>query len=320
MVFNGFTNEEDTRKYREFLKSQFFRNSVRTLTSLETDMDGLTPAEIWTEVEHLINELRKTEPEDRELLVSHLHSLTRRNVQVIRRDGQEVKRTDSDVDRTETCIFYCLALILEATSRDERENPHHYLLDALVKKMMEIDHPILPQLHKGIKGDGEMFEERAGRELIKEDDPLKVADKWTETLRKVFDHYANRMYSYVKRERRHEFDALWKAFANDGMVSELMKENVPIKGDEQKELETGYNAKALFNIYGLLFRQGFFSGIRGETPLAKELTEHEDPETKNTVIAKYEYFKSDQAGIKPQFNALDRDMYEHIMKMITEES
>ena len=317
MVYNGLTLEEDTKKYREFLKSQIFRNASSILTHIETDNGGLTAAEIWEEVDGLIKELRRTEPEDREALVSHLYSKTRRKVQDICRDGKTQKREIPEIEQTVTCILYCLALRLEATCKEAESNPHNDLLDALVEELIRLDHPILPLLHKGIKAAGDKYENKAGRELIVEHDLLKIGDGWKEQLGVVFDHYADRISNFVDSGHREKFDALWKTFIEDTMVSQLMKDYVPIKGDEHKELDIQYNAKALFNIYGLLYRKGFFTGINGETPLAKKLTEHYDCETGNLVSAKYEYFKSDQAGIKPQFDTLDGDMYSHIMNIIT---
>lgn len=300
------------------MKTQLFRNASRTLTRLETDAGGLTSAEVWTEVQDLIADLRTLDADDRDIMVSEFYTNTRRKVREIVRDGLKVFRPDEDVERTVTCIFYCLALCLEATTKDQEHNPHNNLLDALVEEMIRLDHPILEDLHKGIKEDGDRFEARAGKELIEERDPLQVEDEWTPQLARVFKHYADRMWYFVESSHRDAFNRLWDILLTDIMVSQMMKKSQPVAGDEHKELGISFNAKALFNIYGMLYRRGFFvASIKGETPLAAKVTEHYDCETNNKTKAKYEYFKSEMEGIKPQFKGMDADVERHVIGLIT---
>ena len=318
MVYESLSIQEDKRKFREFIKTQLFRNASRTLIRLETDAGGLTAAEVWTEVQELIGELRTLDADDRDIMVSEFYTNTRRKVREIRRDGREVFRPDEDVERTVTCIFYCLALCLEATTKDQEHNPHNNLLDALVEEMIRLDHPILEKLHKGIKEDGDRFELRDGRELIEEKDPLQTEDEWTPKLERVFKHYADRIGKYVERDHRNAFYRLWDILLQDTKVSQVMRQPKPVAGDEHKELGISYNAKAIFNIYGMLFRRGFFdSSIRGETPLAAKLTEHYDCETNNNTKAKYEYFKSEMDEIRDQFRGMDPDVEKHVIGLIT---
>ena len=318
MAYESWSAEEDKKKFREFMKTPLFCNASRTLTRLETDADGLTPAEVWTEVLELIGELRTLDAEYRDIMVSEFYTITRRKVREIERDGRKVFRKDEDVERTVTCIFYCLALCLEATTKDQAHNPHNHLLDALVEEMIRLDHPILEKLHRGIKEDGDRLELRAGRELIEEKDPLKVEDEWAPQLERVFKHYANKMWSYVESSHRDAFNRLWDILLTDPAVSQVMKKPIPVAGDEQKELGISYNAKALFNIYGMLYRRGFFvAGIRGETPLAAKVTQHYDRDTNNLKGAKYEYFKSEMNGIKEQFRGMDSDTERHVIDLIT---
>lgn len=317
MAYESLSIEEDSRKFREFMKTQLFRNASRTLTRLETDAGGLTAAEVWKEVQDLIGDLRTLEPDDRDIMVSEFYSNTRRKVREIARDGLKVFRQDQDVERTVTCIFYCLALCLEATTKDQTNNPHNNVLDALVEEMIRMNHPILCDLFKGIKEDGDRFEARAGKELIVEHDPLQEEDEWTPNLARVFRHYADRMWEYVERGHRDAFNQLWDVLLADPIVSQMMKKPQHIEGDEHKELRISYNAKALFNIYGMLFRRGFFvASIKGETPLATKVTEHYDSETNNKTKAKYEYFKSEMEGIKPNFKGMNADIETHVVGII----
>ena len=300
------------------MKTQLFRNASRTLTRLETEVGGLTAAEVWIEVQELIGDLRTLDADDRDIMVSEFYTNTRRKVRAIKRDGREVIRPDEDVERTVTCIFYCLALCLEATTKDQEHNPHNNLLNALVEEMIRLDHPILEDLHKGIKEDGDRFESRAGRELIEEKDPLQAEDEWTPKLERVFKHYADRMWQYVESSHREAFNRLWDILLTDLRASQAMRQPKPVAGDEHKELGINYNAKALFNIYGMLFRRGFFvASIRGETPLAAKLTEHYDCDTNKNTTAKYEYFKSEMNGIRDQFRGMDPDVENYVIGLIT---
>jgi len=317
MVYKTLTLEEDSREFRRFMKTQLFRNASRTIARLETDAGGLTAAEVWTEVENLLGELRSLDAADRDIMVSQFYTNEKRRVHEIERDGHKVFREKDDVERTVTCIFYCLALMLEATTKDQPNNPHNDLLDALVEMMIDMDHPILADLHKGIKEDGDKFEKRAGRELIEEHDPLEVEDEWLPQLRKVVEHYANRMYKHVERSHQAWYNTFWNQMLSDGIFIQTMKEPKLVAGDEHKELEVKFNAKCLFNIYGMLYRRGFFVGtIKGETPLAKHVTEHYDSETNDKTKAKYEYFKSEGERIANQFKGMTADVEQHVLKTL----
>lgn len=317
MVYRTLSLEEDTRRFRDFKKSQIFRNASRALTRLEMKNGGLTASEVWTEVEALIIELRATDALDRDIMVSQLFTNLRRKVREIERDGHNVIRDDDEVERTITCIFYCLALCLEATTKDQENNPHNDLLDALVKEIIEMNNPILDDLAKSIKEEGEMFESRAGRELIEEKDPLEIEEEWKCQLETVFKHYADKTWEKIERKHLDAFNELWIILLDDIQVSQTMRLNIPIAGDEHAELGINYNAKCIFNIYGMLYRRGFFDhSIKGPTPLAKFVTEHYDCETNNTKIAKYEYFKCEDHGITDQFHGMTSDVEMHVIEII----
>ena len=317
MLYETLSIEEDTKRFRKFIKLPLFRNASRTLQHLETDAGGLTPAEVWTEVENLLSEMRTIMPEDREVMVAQLVNNIKRRVRGIRRDGEEVLRTEDDIKRTTTCIFYCLALVFEATSKDAKSNPHNDLLDAMVEEMIMMNNPVLESLHTGIKADGDRYEARAGHELIEESDPMVTEDEWSENLNRLIDYYANRVWGKVKAERRDAFNSFWEEVKKSGQLSETLRKKCIVQGDEHKELGFDYNAKCVFNIYGMLFRKGFFvSGIKGETPLAKLVTRHYDGDTGNEVYARYEYFKHDQNGILPQFCGMPNDVENMIVELI----
>lgn len=317
MVYNVFNIEEDERKYREFLDSQLFRNASKALTHLETDAGGLTAAEVWQEVENLLVDLRTTDADDREDMVSLLYSKVKRRVRIIRRDDESAApRTDAEVERTTTCVLYCLALRLEATTRKQDENPHNDLLDELVDELIRMHHPVLAMLYHEIKTQGDKNERR--NKVVPELDPLKVEDKRKADLLKVVNHYANRIMKDVEYKRRDAFSLFWDKVMEDDRICQLLMEFVPISGDEHKELGITYNAKAMFNIYGMLLKRGVFSGVKGPTPLAKRLTEHEDCDKLKMVSAKYEYFNTESVGIDSQFDAMSGDMKEHVAHTIQE--
>ena len=317
MLYETLSIEEDTNRYRKFIKLPLFRNASRTLRQQETDAGGLTPAEVWTEVENLLSEMRTIMPEDREVMVAQMVGNVKRRVRSIRRDGEEVQRTEDEINRTVTCIFYCLALVFEATSKDANSNPHNDLLDAMVEEMIRMNNPVLEPLHAGIKADGTKFESREGHELIEENDPMVVEDEWSENLNRLIDYYADRVWRMVKLERKDAFNSFWEKVKANSQLSATLRKKCNVKGDEHKELGFDYNAKCIFNIYGMLYRKGFFVGsIKGETPLAKQVTGHYDKDTGDEVFARYEYFKHDQEGIATQFSGMPEDVGNIIVELI----
>ena len=66
----------------------------------------------------------------------------------------------------------------------------------------------------------------------------------------------------------------------------------------------------------MLFRRGFFTGIKGYDPLAKAVTEHYDSDTQNQVQARADYFKTELEGIAQQFYGFGSDLRERILKMM----
>ena len=89
-----------------------------------------------------------------------------------------------------------------------------------------------------------------------------------------------------------------------------------MKGSEEKELGVAYNAKAIFNIFGLLYNRDFFMGIKGAKPLAIAVTKHYDSETKDEVYARSDYFKPEQVNQDQQFLGFGSDLQERIVKMM----
>ena len=104
----------------------------------------------------------------------------------------------------------------------------------------------------------------------------------------------------------------------DPVIVAMMREDRGINGDERDELGVAYNAKAIFNIFGMLFKRDFFTGIKGYEPLAKAVTGHYDSETQKKVYAKAEYFKPEQVGIGRQFLGFGGDLAAMIVKKINE--
>jgi len=304
--------EEDSRRCREFMRTQLFRNANRTLTRLETEAGGLTPAEVWQEVEGIINELRGMEVDDRDVMVSQITTNLRRKLKKIERDDEQVVRGKDEQDRTITCILYCLALRLEATTKQQDENPHNDLLDALVEELDHINHQCLPLLFYFIKADGERNENR--NQFVEEEDPLRVKDGWLYQMSVVVNHYANRMNPKVERHGRDAFDRFWDIAQKDMMFSGLLRMKKNIAGDEHTELGFDYNSTFIFNVYGLLYKHAFFNAgeINGWDPLAKAVTYHYDGEKLKYVKAKQEYFKFMEAGILPQYNSMSADQLEHV--------
>ena len=316
MKFKTFDIEEDNKRYREFLSSPQFRYATKAITHYETEDGGLTPAEVWHEVDELFAYLKGVDAEDHADMVVQLFSQERRRLKNLERDGETMTLEGEQMERTLTTVFYCMALRLERTCKVQAKNPHNDLIDAIVEELARIHHPVLALLHYTINQDGDIYEAKTGK-TMGELDPMTEDEHWEVALKRVFDHYSNRMWPKVELTHREQYNQFWDSLIEDSVVVAMMREGNGVKGDECKDLGVAYNAKAIFNIFGMLYQRDFFTGINGWEPLAKAVTEHYDSETKKQVHAKAEYFKAfEQVGIKPQFQGMGSDLAERILKMI----
>ena len=314
MKFKTFDIEEDNKRYREFLNSPQFRYATKAITHYETNDGGLTPAEVWHEVDVLFAYMRGVDAEDHADMVVQLFSQERRRLKNLERDGETLILEKELMERTLTTVFYCMALRLERTCMVQAKNPHNDLIDAIAEELARIHHPLLSLLHYTINKDGDIYEARTGK-TMSELDPMTENENWTVALKRIFDHYSNRMWSQVERSHMERYNKFWDSLIENSVVVAMMREDTSVKGDEHKELGVVYNAKAIFNIFGMLYKRDFFMGIKGWEPLAKAVTEHYDSETKKRVQAKSEYFKAfEQVGIQQQFYGFGNDLAEIILK------
>ena len=316
MAFKGFDIEEDDSKFRQFMQSEQFKAACKGLRKYEEQAEGLTPAEVWHEVDMILADLKTLEAENRGTYMEEVLVRERRRLSQIEREGKIWDRTREQVKRSLTCIFYCLALRLERTSRNQSANPHNELIDAIVEMLEEMRDPVLPLLYKCIKDEGDRMETKSGRKMD-ELNPLAEDEEWSGQWRKVANHYANRLYNSVKLDRREEYNCVWTALEEDERVSAIMQKFSPLKGDEHKELEVNYNAKAMFNILGLMYRMEFFSGFGGLKPFATKTTEHYDKETNKKVNAKREYFDPEGVNIEQRFVGLTADEINHVKALLS---
>ena len=316
MAFKGFDIEEDDSKFRQFMQSEQFKAACKGVRKYEEQAEGLTPAEVWHEVDMILADLKTLEAENRGTYMEEVLVRERRRLTQMEREGKIWDRTREQVKRSLTCIFYCLALRLERTSRNQSANPHNELIDAIVEMLEEMRDPVLPLLYKCIKDEGDRMETKSGRKMD-ELNPLAEDEEWSGQWRKVANHYANRLYNSVKLDRREEYNCVWTALEEDERVSAIMQKFSPLKGDEHKELEVNYNAKAMFNILGLMYRMEFFSGFGGLKPFATKATEHYDKETNKKVNAKREYFDPEGVNIEQRFVGLTADEINHVKALLS---
>ena len=316
MAFKGFDIEEDDSKFRQFMQSEQFKAACKGLRKYEEQAEGLTPAEVWHEVDMILADLKTLEAENRGTYMEEVLVRERRRLTQMEREGKIWDRTREQVKRSLTCIFYCLALRLERTSRNQSANPHNELIDAIVEMLEEMRDPVLPLLYKCIKDEGDRMETKSGRKMD-ELNPLAEDEEWSGQWRKVANHYANRLYNSVKLDRREEYNCVWTALEEDERVSAIMQKFSALKGDEHKELEVNYNAKAMFNILGLMYRMEFFSGFGGLKPFATKATEHYDKETNKKVNAKREYFDPEGVNIEQRFVGLTADEINHVKALLS---
>ena len=313
MKFKTFSIEEDNKRFREFLSSPQFRYATKAITHYETEDGGLTPAEVWHEVDELFAYLKGVEAENHADMVVQLFLQERRRLKTLERDDDKQTLAGVQMERTLTTVFYCMALRLERTCKVQKNNPHNDLIDAITLELARIHHPILALLHVTINEEGDMQEAKTGKKMS-ELDPMREDEDWKVTLGRVFDHYSNRMWDKVERTHQERYNKFWNAMIEDPVVVAMMQEDTCVTGAEKKELGVAYNAKAIFNIFGMLYERGFFTGINGWKPLAIAVTEHYDIETKKKVQAKAEYFKPEQVGTLKQFLGISSDVMEDIVK------
>lgn len=316
MKFKTFDIEEDNKRYREFLSSPQFRYATKAITHYETNDGGLTPAEVWHEVDELLAYLKGVDAGDHADMVVQLFSQERRRLKTLERDEEATTLAGEKMERTLTTVFYCMALRLERTCKVQKKNPHNDLIDAIAMELARIHHPVLALLHYTINQDGDIYEARTGK-TMSELDPMREDENWEVALKRVLDHYSNRMYPKVEREKRERYNQFWDAMMEDSVIVAMMREDRSVKGDEHEELGVVYNAKAIFNIFGMMYKRDFFTGINGWKPLAKVVSEHYDSKTKKQVQARADYFEAqEQVGIEPQFFGMSDDVKERILKLI----
>lgn len=315
MKFKTFSIEEDNKRYREFLKSPQFRYATKAITHYETNNGGLTPAEVWHEVDELFAYLKTVEAENHADMVVQLFSQERRRLKSIERDEEALTLNKDQMERTLTTVFYCMALRLERTCKVQKKNPHNDLIDAIVEELGRIHHPVLALLHYTINMDGDIQEAKTGKKMS-ELDPMREDEDWKVTLERIFNHYSERMWKHVERSQRERYNQFWDALIEDDVIVAMMQEDTCVKGSEEKELGVKYNAKAIFNIFGLLYNRDFFTGIKGVKPLAIAVTQHYDSETKDQVEARSDYFKPEYPNQDQQFLGFGSDLLERIVKMM----
>lgn len=310
--------QEDSRKYREYMQDDLFRCTARTVTHLETLAGGLTPAQIWNEVLNMRSVLRQLDARDRDVMLYQFHISYRYSLmRETELNYADTPRSDSDIDRSLTCLFYCLRFSLDAVWPDGvASNPNHDLIEAIDAELDHIGHPVLAELRRGISEDAIRYVRLNGP--LHAVDPLSQGDDdLPGRLKRVTDYYSERMDTYLEPGHRESFYRFWEALAADAQLCGLLGEPVFIKGDAHTELGTGYNAKFLFNIYGMLYRRGYFlPSIKGETPLSVLVSGHYDSETGNNVKARYEYFKPEGVGCRPQFKGAAGPVLKRISSLI----
>ena len=315
MKFKTFSIEEDNKRFREFLSSPQFRYATKAITHYETEDGGLTPAEVWHEVDELFAYLKGVEAENHADMVVQLFLQERRRLKTLERDDDKQTLAGEQMERTLTTVFYCMALRLERTCKVQKNNPHNDLIDAITLELARIHHPILALLHVTINEEGDMQEAKTGKKM-RELDPMREDEDWKVTLGRVFDHYSNRMWDKVERTHQERYNKFWNALIEDSVIVAMMRDDKSVKGDEHEDLGVKYNAKAIFNIIGMLYKRDFFTGIKGYEPLAIAVTEHYDSESLKKVHAKAEYFKPEQTNTLPQFLGFGNDLRERIVKMM----
>jgi hypothetical protein len=315
MKFKTFNIEEDNKRYREFLRSLQFRYATKAITHYETEDGGLTPAEVWHEVDELFAYLKGVEARDHADMVVQLFLQERRRLKTLERDDYKQTLAGEQMERTLTTVFYCMALRLERTCKVQKNNPHNDLIDAITLELARIHHPILALLHVTINEEGDLQEAKTGKKM-RELDPMREDEDWKVALGRVFDHYSNRMWNKVERTHQERYNKFWNALIEDSVIVAMMRDDKSVKGDEHEDLGIKYNAKAIFNIFGMLYKRDFFTGIKGYEPLAIAVTEHYDSESLKKVHAKAEYFKPEQTNTLPQFLGFGNDLRERIVKMM----
>ena len=316
MKFKTFSIEEDNKRYREFLSSPQFRYATKAITHYETEDGGLTPAEVWHEVDELFAYLKGVDAGDHADMVVQLFSQERRRLKTLERDEESITLAGGQMERTLTTVFYCMALRLERTCKVQANNPHNELIDAIALELARIHHPVLALLHYTINKDGDIYEARTGKQMS-ELDPMREDENWEVALKRVLDHYSNRMWKMVERGHRDRYNQFWDALIEDSVIVAMMREDKSVKGDESEELGVKYNAKAIFNIFGMLYKRDFFTGINGWKPLAKAVSEHYDTKTQKQVHGRVDYFEAqEQVGIEPQFRGMSDDVKGRILKLL----
>jgi len=309
---------ENSLYARELTKDYLYRITAKALANLEAYPNGFSPAEIWMHTRNFLSELGTVDKESRKAFLQELSHTYHMKLSQIERNGTTICRSKDEVDATMTCIFYCAQLRLFSSSSSYEDNPNSALIDELTEAMAIMNHPILKVMYCVVKEEEEAYARLYGEEPFILSDPFEEYNPVSDSdIERVCNHYAQRIERYLDKDHVEAFFSLWEKILDDEKICEALKEDRTVSGDEHIELNTVFNAKLLFNIYGMLFRRGFFvSSIRGETPLAALLTTHYDISKGKKVKAIYSYFRSESAVVKKQFIGSAEDVMDSIIRLI----
>lgn len=310
-----FKNNRNMRSYIEedidyqttanYAQDVQYRNAVAAIGRLETDLGGLTINEIWTETEQL-REKMKTSPED---LRSCLMAGTASNYLLTKFADKT-----SDPHRSRLCILTLFALRLIKASPNKDDNPHHDLIEAILK-LIGYETERQPYLRHTMKelldiidSEGD-YNEARGKAVDFGHDILANDNSWNSRLRNIVEAYMQKAYDaniISGGEKALEaFRAVWEALLADRLFVAQMK--TPSLGQD-------FNLLLLFNIYGLMPTWIYDTKVRGGLSLAKTVGYNPTLKNANHCYSK-DYFNPNEIaklnkGIKTQAD------YDHIKQII----
>lgn len=221
-----------------FVADQQFVNVVKAIETIETQNGGLTPEEIWTQAQGLIESLKNV-PRP-EITVQRMFSYL-----VSKLEDAYPNRTRKQIEQTAHCILFCANYILCAN--DEKPDPNQDIIDNISETLSQMPDIVL------------LFElvEQMEDEQEAKGHPVEPRNVLAKPQVETVEEAAKRIMGLLKKDIispivsanlvqpsfMAEFAMIWEDVLDDETLRALMR---------RKEFEKTYNLKLVVNILALM--------------------------------------------------------------------
>lgn len=217
---------------------QQFVNVVKALETLETRNGGLTPEEIWTQAQGLIESLKNVPRPD--ITVQRMFSYL-----VSQLGDAYPDRTRKQIEQTAHCILFCANYILCAN--DEEPDPNEDIIDNISETLSQMpDIVLLYELVEEMEDEQEAKGHSVEPRNVLAKPQVKTAEEAAKDIMELLKKdIINPIDSanLVQPSFMVEFAMIWNDILKDETLLEIMR---------REEFEKPYNLKLVVNILALM--------------------------------------------------------------------